>query len=45
MVKCEQVTTLRKDRLLSRPLGGALSAARMVEVEKAIVRAIGVPVE
>ena len=30
--------------LLSRPLGGALSIARMTEVEKAILRSIGVPV-
>ncbi len=44
MVKCEQVTTLRKERLLSRPLGGGLSLARMVEIEKAVLRAIGVPV-
>jgi len=44
MVKCEQVTTLRKERLLSHPLGGALSVARMVEIEKAVLRAIGVPV-
>jgi mRNA-degrading endonuclease toxin of MazEF toxin-antitoxin module len=41
MAKCEQVTALRRDR---RPLSGALSNARMVEVEKAILRAIGVPV-
>ncbi len=43
MAKCEQITTLRRERLLPRPLG-ALSAARMTEVEKAILRAIGVPV-
>ena len=44
VAKCEQITTLRRDRLLPRPLSGALSPARMVEVEKAILRAIGVPV-
>jgi mRNA-degrading endonuclease toxin of MazEF toxin-antitoxin module len=44
VAKCEQVTTLGRDRLLPRPLSGALSKARMVEVEKAILRAIGVPV-
>lgn len=44
MVKCEQITTLRRDRLSARPLGGALSAERMVEVERAILRAIGVPI-
>ena len=45
VVKCEQVTTLRRERLLSRPLGGAVSSTRMLEVEKAILRAIGVPVD
>lgn len=44
IVKCEQITTLQRDRLLPRALGGALSAARMTEIEKAILRAIGVPV-
>ena len=44
MVKCEQITTLRRDRLSPGALGGALSASRMLEVEKAILRAIGVPV-
>ena len=44
MAKCEQVTTLRRDRLAPQPLGGTLAGARMVEVEKAILRAIGVPV-
>jgi mRNA-degrading endonuclease toxin of MazEF toxin-antitoxin module len=45
VAKCEQITTLRRDRLLPHPLGGALSDARMVEVEKAVLRAIGVPVD
>jgi mRNA-degrading endonuclease toxin of MazEF toxin-antitoxin module len=44
MAKCEQITTLRKDRLSARPLGGALSVQRMLEIEKAVLRAIGVPV-
>jgi len=44
ITKCEQITTIRRDRLLPRALGGAVSSARMVEVEKAILRAIGVPV-
>ena len=44
VAKCEQVTTLQRPRLLPRPLGGSLSAVRMIEVEKAILRAIGVPV-
>jgi mRNA-degrading endonuclease toxin of MazEF toxin-antitoxin module len=44
VAKCEQLTTLRKDRLSAKPLGGALSAQRMLEIEKAVLRAIGVPV-
>lgn len=44
VVKCEQITTLRKDRLLPTALGGSLSAARMHEIEKAVLRAIGVMV-
>jgi len=44
VAKCEQITTLRRERLLSRPLGGPLSIVRMAEVEKAILRAIGVPI-
>jgi len=44
MVKCEQITTLRRDRLAPRPLGSAISSNRMLEIEKAILRAIGVPV-
>ena len=44
MAKCEQITTLRRDRLVPRPLGGHLAPARMVEIEKAVLRAIGVPV-
>jgi hypothetical protein len=40
----EEVDTQHRDRLLPRPLSGALLNARMVEVGKAILRAIGVPV-
>ena len=45
MEKCEQITTLRRDRLAPNALGWMLAGARMVEIEKAILRAIGVPVE
>lgn len=45
IAKCEQITTLRRDRLAPRALGSSLAAARMIEVEKAILRAIGVPVD
>jgi mRNA-degrading endonuclease toxin of MazEF toxin-antitoxin module len=44
MAKCEQITTLRRDRLVPRPLGGQLAPARMGEIEKAVLRAIGVPI-
>ena len=44
VAKCEQITTLRRDRLLPGALGGSLASARMVDVEKAILRALGVPV-
>jgi hypothetical protein len=45
MAKCEQITTLCGDRLGPRPIGGSLTLARMTEIEKAILRAIGVPVD
>ena len=44
VAKCEQITTLRRDRLSGRAFGSALSNARMTEVEKAILRAFGVPI-
>ena len=42
VVKCEQITTLQKTRLVPTALGGSLSANRMHEVERAVLRAIGV---
>ncbi len=42
--KCEQVTTLDKSFLSSLPLGGTLHSELMREIERAILRAIGVPV-
>ena len=44
MAKCEQITTVRRDRLVPRPLGGHLAPGRMGEIEKAVLRAIGVPI-
>jgi mRNA interferase MazF len=44
MAKCEQITTLRRDRLVPHPLGGQLAPARMGAIEKAVLRAIGVPI-
>jgi mRNA interferase MazF len=44
VLKCEQITTLQKARLMPTALGGPLSAERMHEIEKAVLRAIGVMV-
>ena len=44
MAKCEQVTTLDKSFLIRGPLAGPVSEALMREIEKAIQRAIGIPV-
>ena len=38
---CEQVTTLVKRRVDPEPLGAALTTARMAEVERAVLLAIG----
>jgi len=44
VLKCEQLGVLRKEQLDRRALGGALAEVRLREVERAILRAIGVPV-
>lgn len=44
VVKCEQITTLQKARLVPTALGGPLSVGRMREIERAVLRAIGVMV-
>ncbi len=44
VLKCEQITTLHQDDVRRAPLGGHLSPLRTLEVERAILRAIGVPV-
>jgi mRNA interferase MazF len=44
VLKCEQLTTLHKDDVRLKALGGALSRDRVLEVERAVLRAIGVPV-
>ena len=43
VIKCEQVTTLPRALLNDTPLGRPLSARIMGEVERAVLRAIGVP--
>ena len=45
VIKAEQIMTLPKERLQPRSHGGPLSSRRMAAVEKAVLRAIGVPVE
>jgi len=40
---CEQITTVPKACLDATTLGGPLSSARIGEVERAVLRAIGVP--
>lgn len=42
--KCEQITTLDKSFLAAGPLGAPLSTELMRGIERAILRAIGVPV-
>jgi mRNA interferase MazF len=44
MAKCELVATLDKIFLIRGPLGGVITAAQMREVEKGIMRAIGIVV-
>jgi mRNA-degrading endonuclease toxin of MazEF toxin-antitoxin module len=44
MAKCEQVTTIDKIFITSGPLGGAITPAQMREVEKAVMRAVGIVV-
>lgn len=44
VLKCEQVTTLHRDDVRRDALGGPLVPKRMLEVERAVLRAIGVPV-
>lgn len=44
VLKCEQIATLHRDDVRRQPLGGALPAEKVLEVERAVLRAIGVPV-
>jgi mRNA-degrading endonuclease toxin of MazEF toxin-antitoxin module len=43
-LKCEQIVTLSKDDVDATPLGPPLAPARMFEVERAVLRSIGIPV-
>jgi mRNA-degrading endonuclease toxin of MazEF toxin-antitoxin module len=44
MAKCEQLTTLDKAFLLRGPFAGAIQEETMREVERAIMRAVGIVV-
>ncbi len=44
VLKCEQITTLHKDDVRRQALGGQLLPKKVLEVERAILRADGVPV-
>jgi hypothetical protein len=44
VLKCEQITTLHRDDVRRQPLGGPIPAKSLLEVERAVLRAIGVPV-
>jgi mRNA-degrading endonuclease toxin of MazEF toxin-antitoxin module len=44
VLKCEQITNLPKEDVDTSPLGSVLLLTRLREVERAILRAIGVPV-
>ena len=44
VLKCEQITTLPKADVHGPPLGKPLPMALMAAVERAVLRAIGVPV-
>jgi mRNA-degrading endonuclease toxin of MazEF toxin-antitoxin module len=44
MLKCEQITTLSKADVFGPPLGKPLSSSVLGAVERAVLRAIGVPV-
>jgi mRNA-degrading endonuclease toxin of MazEF toxin-antitoxin module len=44
VLKCEQITTMYKGDLGRTPLGRPISAKRLVEVELAVLRAIGVAI-
>ena len=44
VLKCEQITTLKIQDVDPVPLGPAVGNARMAEVERGVLRAIGIPI-
>jgi mRNA-degrading endonuclease toxin of MazEF toxin-antitoxin module len=45
VLKCEQITALPKELLSEAALGGPLSDAVMGEVERGVIRSIGIPID
>jgi len=45
VLKCEQITTLHKDDVDARPLGHVLSTTKLAEVERGVLRAIGIAID
>jgi hypothetical protein len=45
VLKCEQITTPPKGLLSESALGGPLSTGLLEEVERGVLRAIGVPID
>jgi len=45
VLKCEQITTLPKELLSDSALGGPLSGTLLEEVERGVLRAIGVSID
>lgn len=44
VLKCEQITTLRKHEVDPVALGPTLGAERIREVERGVLRAVGIPI-
>ena len=44
VLKCEQLNTVAKDDIEPTPIGLPLRTGRMAEVERAVMRAIGIPI-
>jgi len=44
MAKCEQLTTLDKEFLLRGPFAGKIKGTTLVDIERAVMRAIGIVV-
>jgi mRNA-degrading endonuclease toxin of MazEF toxin-antitoxin module len=44
VLKCEQITTVQTHMIDSVPLGLPIRPARMAAVERAVLRAIGIPI-